>query len=650
MLPNSSTPVAHEHLMGTGVISLSADSDGRIRFYTRQNGSSVNLHSKGNISLGGFYVKIICGNEHHTLAPIERSDSDESLCRFGLGYVQYSGKLQLQDTQLTFSITTSGVPGAAYAISELEIKCTGKKTNEAELIICSDLTPSFRTPSSSSEAPFHFCKNAVSMFTDIDSSIGDYFLTGKDEVWQANAKDECLFLSKTITFSDSFTEKSTFIWGCRQDCTLDWAKNAHATADIKEVKRHWAERLNSQRPKAPELWMQEEGLWTLGQMMSFALWNGKTGNKVLGGRELLTCDHPADAPASENELRELLNTAFACSAIDPQLSAANLISASSQLDECGHFTRNNEYPKTERFDPKYERSDLEILYLLGWAENLKQLEFEFADRKYKVGSSTQTVWEIITTVIGCIRNHLGTGPRGLIRMLRGDSFNYLDNVGRRGLGESVTNTAMTACALPPIIEVARHRGEHHFADKLDQWHSELTFSCGELFDEWFPAAVTDDGEHVGSSQTDGRIFLDPQVWCIRARCGTSEQRQLALQNVLATGTDSTPPPVLFPPYSSCPPSPISRQIIRKNHLFNGGWNVRSLAWLVWTLREERKIEEAEKIWKAMTLRIRSTQTEAISLAQLQSSRWFDNPHSLQQQLPSVHAFSWIQFALRKLYS
>ena len=72
---------------------------------------------------------------------------------------------------------------------------------------------------------------------------------------------------------------------------------------------------------------------------------------------------------------------------------------------------------------------------------------------------------------------------------------------------------------------------------MQDYLRQLQAAVGRTFDRgWFIRAYDDNHQPVGGY--DDRLFLNAQSWAVLGKCGTEEQRRLALENAVRLNSTS----------------------------------------------------------------------------------------------------------------
>lgn len=117
--------------------------------------------------------------------------------------------------------------------------------------------------------------------------------------------------------------------------------------------------------------------------------------------------------------------------------------------------------------------------------------------------------------------------RGLSYIKEGDWCDPMNMVGYKGKGVSGWLTVATGFALKLWAKICDQQGETKLAAKYRAGVTAVNEAANtHLWDaEWFARGITDDNVVFGTQQdTEGRIWLNPQVWSILSRAASPEQR------------------------------------------------------------------------------------------------------------------------------
>jgi cellobiose phosphorylase len=183
-------------------------------------------------------------------------------------------------------------------------------------------------------------------------------------------------------------------------------------------------------------------------------------------------------------------------------------------------------------------------------------DFDFLNENVKFyDEGSGSVWEHILRG----SKHLSddVGEHGLTKCHFGDWNDSLTGIGIEGRGESVWTSIAAVFSLKITAEIAhRVRDDQTESDDLLARAQRLTSAINtHAWDgNWYLRAINDYGEKVGTNtETEGRIYLLPQVWAIMAGI-VDEKRKDQLYKIvdeyLETDCGSR---VQFPPYTKFNP-------------------------------------------------------------------------------------------------
>ncbi len=156
----------------------------------------------------------------------------------------------------------------------------------------------------------------------------------------------------------------------------------------------------------------------------------------------------------------------------------------------------------------------QVNYLSG--DKLKKGEME----RYFVPEAARETEEVYSHALRALRCALdrGTGDHGLLKMGTGDWNDGMNEVGAKGLGESVWLTWFTAAVLEGFLPVAEHRGDRETMELCRNWASKLREAAEGAWDgKWYLRGWYDDGAPLGShSSEECQIDSIPQSWAALA--------------------------------------------------------------------------------------------------------------------------------------
>ncbi|KAI0113047.1 glycoside hydrolase family 94 protein [Daldinia grandis] len=163
---------------------------------------------------------------------------------------------------------------------------------------------------------------------------------------------------------------------------------------------------------------------------------------------------------------------------------------------------------------------------------------------------TYTVFERFSRAMDWLLSARDT--RGLSYIAQGDWCDPLNMVGYKGKGVSGWQTVATAFALKLWADVCEHEGKADLAAQYRAGAKEVNDAANaHLWDgDWFARGITDDNVIFGvKTDSEGRIWLNPQTWSILSGAASDEQITRILPQV--DSQMGTPYGVVMfaPPYS-----------------------------------------------------------------------------------------------------
>lgn len=171
----------------------------------------------------------------------------------------------------------------------------------------------------------------------------------------------------------------------------------------------------------------------------------------------------------------------------------------------------------------------QVNYLSG--EPLKEGETE----RYFVPPSTLETEDVYTHALRAIRCVLdrGTGEHGLLKMGTGDWNDGMNEVGRRGKGESIWLTWFAIVVLDSFAPLAAHQKDGETETLCREWAAKLLQAAENAWDgQWYLRGWYDNGSPLGSKR-DRECRLDSiaQSWAVLAS-GDREKTEAALRSAL----------------------------------------------------------------------------------------------------------------------
>ncbi len=193
-------------------------------------------------------------------------------------------------------------------------------------------------------------------------------------------------------------------------------------------------------------------------------------------------------------------------------------------------------------------------------------------------------------------------PRGIPLMGAHDWNDGLSAVGHGMIGESFWVAEFLYWIITRFDKIAEHRGDKEFAEKLKEKSAKLKedFNAHAWDGEWFLQATNDLGEKIGSREnTEGRIFLNPQIWAVISDITTEERKKKAMEAVTKYLLRDYGALLLYPEYST-PKSEIGYITRYAPGLReNGGVYTHAATWAVWAYSLLGDNEKAYKAFKGI---------------------------------------------------
>lgn len=125
-------------------------------------------------------------------------------------------------------------------------------------------------------------------------------------------------------------------------------------------------------------------------------------------------------------------------------------------------------------------------------------------------------------------------PRGLSYIEQGDWCDPMNMVGFQGRGVSGWLSLASAYALQCFAEICQQREWPELAAQYQQHAADFNLAVNsQLWDgHWYGRGITDDGRLFGiSTETEGRIYLNPQSWAMLSGAADSTKIPLLLKAI-----------------------------------------------------------------------------------------------------------------------
>jgi cellobiose phosphorylase len=335
----------------------------------------------------------------------------------------------------------------------------------------------------------------------------------------------------------------------------------------------------------------------------------------------------------------------------------------------GDLLRNHNYkelkkiPENQMYHDDFpNESDTEIWFLMAIGEYVTttgDMKFLTEKVEYLNENATGDIWEHAKATFHFIKYKIGTGEQGLIRMLHGDWNDYLSKIGQFGNGQSVMNSGMMCKTLIDCIKMANKLGDP-VATEMQDYLEKLQSAVGKTFDKgWFIRAYDDHNQPVGGY--DDRLFLNAQSWAVLGKCGTPDQRRLALENAIKYNSTPIGLTLMSKAYSSPTPENISWAPIPAGEGENAGIWPQTVGWIIWALADEGMSELAMQEWEKSTLHQHTSLYPEIPFGIINGPDCYSSFHAKERegwtqqavfdrmnQLPMLPIIAWQPYGLIKI--
>lgn len=572
------------HGFSSGRLNVLVNRWGLVHLFTTEGGYTDFSANTGRVR-SGLHLELLVEGERHVL--IYNDLQVKNGVRYGIGYAEFSGiwrhgkGMTLEVVQRFYTPPDrEGRMGASFRLNN-----PGRQAVRGTLRICAGVE-SARDKNSSRQLEYGkgFC-----CWKDFHPGLGDYQLRA-DEAFQGLPQPGAsLILERGFCLE--------------QEGNLEARAQVGYGGALKKcpgpaaAQKAWAGRLESAIFTGIDPWMAEEAVWSLGQLYSFEAYDSSAGEHYLNLGGYGWAGFGA---------REVPETAMTVAAWDPGLAfsclrwTAKIQYQNGDIPHCHAFRRPE---PGEQLSTGHRESDNEIWFVLACAEVIRVTGREaFLDEVLPFWDGGEgTVLEHLRRAVLWIREGVGTGVHGLIRIAEGDWNDYLSHVGRNGRGESMMNTGMACAALGRLAPLVLNR-DPVFAAECGNFLASLRAAAAAAFDgTFFVRGYTDEGRPFGTEEED-RVFINAQSWCVLGGCGTREMRETALRSVLEKCFSPLGLTLMSRPYSCPPPPEVSTCPIPVGEGENGGVWPQTVHWVIWALVELGWKEEAREVWKRMSLR------------------------------------------------
>jgi hypothetical protein len=579
------------HLMATGRLSAMVDRWGDVKLFTTEGGYQVLAPSRRWASRSGLYLVVEANGARVSLfhSELRRNKS----IRYGIGYAAYGGEVHKGDTihLEVEQVFMAPAHKKAELVGIFALRNTGSQRIRGHVEARSDILPGRFADAPPCEVEHGSGYVLAPRCGDIP---GDLMLVGSSD-FEGGSERGTLVLRGALDLAPGEVRTLRFTVGYGDAAEIRARQEALADYSPQTIRQAWKELLAPVRLETPEAWMDDECTWTFGQLLSFASYDSSVEEHfvALGGYCWETF-----------AVREVGETSMVLAPWNWPLTESSLLwMAKTQLTS-GDLPMTHSYRRDRDLNAMNFESDNELWFVLGCCESVRASgREELFDRVCPFwDGAEETVWEHLRRAFYWVRDGIGIGAHGLVRIRDGDWNDYLSGMGRGGHGESVMNSGMACRAFASMAQFARRRGEIGLAEALEAFVDEVRDAVGRVFDEaWFPRGYNDAGAPVGSFAEE-RVFLNAQSWAALGRCGTPEQRRTALLTAVERCHTPIGLTLMSRPYSGRPPEGISVSPVPPGEGENAGIWPQTVYWMVWALAEEGLIEEALDEWVCMSLR------------------------------------------------
>jgi hypothetical protein len=585
---------AAPHWLGTGLLQVAADQWGVVQMVAGTASERVPVTPPGGVS--ALRLDLHCGGRVLRLLPLVAPPAWQPQVRYGCGYVSYG--LSLRDVEglprVDLRLEVLACPGQPYVLAEIALR---PGDGEADGLPCVLVVSSQMGEHPGHPAPpgAHFAREGVAM-ASLGEGCGDAFLAGSSG-WESTAGQGRLELRRPLTLRPREALSLRLLLGYSQACSLQWLRQQFEGLTIEGAKTRCAAVLQAPTVAAPELWMREDLLWCRAAAAAFQAPDATSQRTIL---------HPLVGLRAPRTAHRLALCPFA-QRVSPAVVRETLLAVALQQGPEGQLPEVLGGPlPSARPDPARDRSDTEVAFLWACARWLSEPgQTDLLGLRLPAGSPQgRTLAERILLAAGWVREGIGFGPHGLVRLLAGDWSGALDAAGAAGAGESVATSAQFCAALRLLAEVFRRGGQRPHLERLEAWQREAAAAVGDAFRGGaFIRGYTDAGEPFGDASAGQGVFMDVQAWAVLGRCGTVSQRQGALSAVLGAGAGE-PLTVLTPPRTAVLPPGLSRQALVPGEGLNGGIALLETAWFLQAMAIEGRAAEALGHYQDLSLRRR----------------------------------------------
>lgn len=365
----------------------------------------------------------------------------------------------------------------------------------------------------------------------------------------------------------------SFAIGVAPEQEIEETRRALQDAARASTAAHWRERLSLDLPAAPEL--AREMRWHAMYLRSAQL-----RDSVLGARWVPQGSAYSFVHGLQGAPRDYCLTAIALALVEPEV-------ARDTLRLCLRLVRGDgsiAYAHTgagRLTSAAVHRAPSDLPLFLLWG--VSELVLATGDRAFldEARPALLRAWR-------WLRDRLGTGPHGLLRVGSGDWNDPITAFApdRRAFhrhGESTFNSAMAVHVLPRAAALLPEAGEE-MRDLAARLRSALEAAWTGA---WWARGFDGRGGAIGGD----RLFLDANAWCLIAKIGSEAQRERLVQEIDARCMGPSP----------IGPTILDRPARVRGGMLAPGWDTNGGVWAAisaltaWGLA----LHDPERAWRCL---------------------------------------------------
>jgi cellobiose phosphorylase len=243
--------------------------------------------------------------------------------------------------------------------------------------------------------------------------------------------------------------------------------------------------------------------------------------------------------------------------------------------------------------------DEQVTFLEG-----PQLE-DGVDDLYLHAGITEETADLYTHCCLTIDRSLKVGRNGLPLMGSGDWNDGMSEVGNKGEGESVWMGWFLGSTISSFIPICEKRGD---SERVEKYQKHLEHLKQALADtgwdgKWFRRAYFDDGQPLGSSESDEcKIDSIAQSWSVLSKLGSPEQTKQALESAKEhlIKNDHKMALLFTPAFDKTPLNPGYIKSYLPGVRENGGQYTHAACWLSMAFAQAGDNEQALELMRMLT--------------------------------------------------